>query len=129
MFLTDLNGAELEELGLSSSRPGYGSKDVQQPRHGAHYAQHGHMGMYALYCRMLNAAYEVVEVFSEPNLAHDIEAKEHCPRRHIHRASGRFDQLRSEQVCLGLDARLICTDSYVSSAFPGPTVAHWLVHL
>jgi hypothetical protein len=59
---------------------------------------------------MLDTAREVVEVLAEANLAHDIEAEEHGPSRHIHWLPCTLSQLLAEQIRFGFDARPICAE-------------------
>jgi hypothetical protein len=56
---------------------------------------------------MLDATVQIIEVLSEPDFAHNVEAEEHGPRRDVHWVSGILGNLSIEQVRLCFDARLV----------------------
>jgi hypothetical protein len=108
VLLANLTSAKREEVDVSSSRTGDSPQDIQQPRHSAHYAQHGHVRVDTLDSRVLDATVQVIEILSEPDFAHNIKAEEHRPGRHIHGLSGILRDLSFEQIRLCLDTRFIC---------------------
>jgi hypothetical protein len=107
VLFANLTSAKREEVDVSSSRAGDSSQDIQQPRHSAHYAQHGHVRVNTLDSRMLDATVQVVEVLSEPDFAHNVKAEEHRPCRDIHGFSSILGNLGIEQIRLCLDTRFI----------------------
>jgi hypothetical protein len=79
VLFTNLASAKGKEFGVACGGSRDGAKDVEQPWNSAHYAQHGHVRVDAFDGGMLDAGFEVIEVFAETDFAHDVEAEEHAP--------------------------------------------------
>lgn len=68
--------------------------------------------MYAFYSWMLDACAQIVEVLAKSNISHDIKIEEHGPSCNIKRLAQICIYLRDQEICFGLDARLICREGY-----------------